>query len=182
MSLTVAAGGIHPTTESCIAALQWLHPRAECANILEIGCGSGVLSVIAADIWQAPVLAADMVPKAVADTAELAQRSGLEGRITAIRSEGFRHELIGSRAPYDLIICNLVAATLIGLAADVKKHLAPGGTVLLSGILAWLAEDVETAYKSCGLNIIWKNSSLSWNSYLLCHEGETKEWPPVTKA
>lgn len=172
MNLTVAVGGIHPTTESCIEALVWLHERAGCKNILEIGSGSGVLSVIAAKIWQAPVLAVDMVEKAVEATTQLARENQLESLITAIRSEGFRHQSIAQKAPYDLIICNLVAQTIIALTADIKKSLAPDGYVLVSGVLQWLAEDVEAVFKSVKLEIMYKNSHMSWNSYILRHASD----------
>jgi ribosomal protein L11 methyltransferase len=153
--------------------LHTLHERESFQNILEIGSGSGILSVIAAQIWQAPVLAVDIIEKAVADTAALARQNGLENLITAARSNGLGNPLILQCSPYDLIIGNLVAETLIRLAADIKKSLAPGGYVLLSGTLEWLAQDVEAAYSQVGLKIMHKNSRLSWSTYVLCHEVDT---------
>lgn len=169
MNLIVTADGVHPTTEACIAALEWLHARHQFENILEIGCGSGILSVIAANIWQAPVLAVDMVEKAVIDTRALALKHHQQHRITTVRSDGFSHTLIKEKAPYDLIICNLVAATLISLMTDIKKSLALDGYALISGTLEWLASDVDAALESTKLKIVNKNIALSWVTYIVCH-------------
>jgi ribosomal protein L11 methyltransferase len=173
MSIAIATAGLHPTTEACLEALQWLQERAQCANILEIGCGNGILALAAASIWDTQVLAADISEKAVADTIENINKYQMESKVTAIRSDGFGHRLIAQRAPYGLIICNLLAKTLVSIAADLKKHSAPGGYVLMSGALSWLGADTETAYKALGFEIIKKTSFHNWNSYVLCHKADT---------
>lgn len=169
MSLTVAAHEIHPAAQGCIEALQWLHERRDFANILEIGSGSGILSAIAARIWQAPALATDISEQAVAATARLMADQGLRDWVTCLRSDGFRHPAIAGRAPYDLIIANLVAKTLISMVSDIQKHLAPEGIALVSGVLEWLAADAEAAFHAAGLKITSKTINLSWATYILCH-------------
>ena len=65
MPLAINTQHLHPASALCLEALQWLHAREEFANILEIGCGSGILSVACASIWDANIIAADISPKAV---------------------------------------------------------------------------------------------------------------------
>jgi ribosomal protein L11 methyltransferase len=167
MAMTVEIAGLHPATVCCIEALQWLHGQRQCANILEIGCGSGVLSVVAAGLWQAGVLAADIAPQAVADTQQLSREQGMAGRITAIRSDGFKEPLIRKRAPYDLIICNLLAEPIAQWAPEMQSHLTKDGVCLLSGILAWLAPTLEDTYKSLGFEIIHTISRSPWMTYVM---------------
>ena len=167
MSITVSTEGIHPTTEACIGLLHQLHQQRSVSNVLEIGCGSGVLSLLCAQIWDCRVLAADISAQAVADTQKLMQQAGCDDRVNTLRSDGFSHETIHAHAPYDLIVANLVAGTLIRLVADIRSHLAPGGVVVLSGALSWLAGDVEAALHTQNFTVISKISHLSWNSYIL---------------
>ncbi len=174
MPLAIDATGLHPTTDMCLKTLQWLEERRDFSNILEIGCGNGILSLAAASVWRAPVLAVDISEKAVADTQGQIAACGLSELVTALRGDGFNDPRIHARAPYDLIICNLLAETLVRLAPDIKSHLAPGGYALLSGSLAWLAGGVEETCLGLGFEIVHKTGVSPWQSWVLCHNGVTK--------
>lgn len=163
MPIALTAQGAHPSTELCLEALQWLQSRAECANILEIGCGNGILSVAAAAAFGAPVLAADISPNAVADANENIAAHGLDGMVSVIRADGLNHKEIRARAPYDLIIANLLPELHVRLAGEIRTHLAPGGHLLLAGSLAWLAEGVEQAYTGLGFELIEKFDNPPWH-------------------
>lgn len=171
MDIAIATENIHPSTESCLEALQWLNERADFSNILEIGCGSGILSVACASIWDANIIAADISPKAVEDTQANIAGYDLQDRMRVVRSDGFAHDAIISAAPYDFIICNLLAELQARFAPDVKKMSAPEGMVLLSGILAWKAPETELAYTGLGFEIAHKIEKSPWVTLLLSHNG-----------
>ena len=163
---------LHPTTECCLEALQWLRAHYDCERILDIGCGSGILSLVAAGLWNATdrpvqVLAADISPEAVANTEQLSTQHGMTRCITVIRSDGFKDARIRDHSPYDLIICNLLAEPIIAWAPQMQSHLAPNGLCLLSGILAWFAEDAEIAYKNMGLEAIHRIDRSPWVTLML---------------
>lgn len=180
--IQIDAVGLHPSTLSCLEVLEWLHEREQFNNILEIGCGSGVLSVVSAGVWDAKVLAADISEKAISDCVENIKTYGLESHVTAIRSDGCNHKEIEKSAPYDLIICNLLAELHARIAPDIKKHCKTNGYLLLSGILAWKAAEVESAYLGLGFDIVRKIESSPWNSYVFCNTTDTIKKPPFTKA
>lgn len=173
MPFTLDTEGAHPATIASLEALHWLHERHDFANILEIGSGNGILAIAAANIWDAQVLAADISEQAVADTSANIAAYQLENQLKVVRSDGFGHPAIAQNAPYDLIICNLLADTHLKLALELKKHSTPDGWVLLSGILSWRAADVEAAYSGLGFEIIEKSTNSPWQSYLLCHNSHT---------
>lgn len=165
MSLELAMDGVHPTTVCCLEALQGMTETHRFARILDMGCGSGILSVLAVHWWGAQVVAADIADEAVAHTQALAKEKGLD--ITAVRSDGFSHPLIGERAPYDLIIFNLLAEVHIRFAPEVKAHLAPGGVCVLSGILRWLEPAVVEAYEGLGFACVERIGHEPWVTLVL---------------
>jgi ribosomal protein L11 methyltransferase len=173
MTIAIDTIGLHPASVLCLEAMHWLHEKTDATNILEIGCGNGILSVAAASIWGAKVIAADISPNAVADTTANIARHGLEAFITAVRSDGFDHPEIRQNAPYDLILCNVLAELLARLGPDIKKSLKTNGYIIMSGILAWKAPELELAYKGLGFEIAHKISNSPWNCYILCHNCKT---------
>ncbi len=167
MDIAIDTIGAHPATELCISALQWLHERQDYFNILDMGCGNGILSVVAATVWDARVLAVDISEKALTDAAAHIKANRLEDRITLVRSDGFLTPEIAQRGPYDLIIINLLAEFLVEMAPKVKEQLASGGFALISGMLAWKAADTERTYLNLGFEIIEQFANSPWHSTLI---------------
>lgn len=172
MTVPIDTAGIHPTTISCLEALQWLQGVHAFARVLDMGCGDGLLSQAAAGMWKADVLAADIAPEAVEATRRQSAALGMEGLITAIRSDGFQHALIKERAPYDLILFNLLAEPIVQMAPQVRQSLAPGGICLLSGILEWMAAEVEAAYRALGFETLHQITRTPWRTYILRRQKE----------
>jgi ribosomal protein L11 methyltransferase len=156
--------GIHPSTAGCLEALGWLHERIAPARVLDMGCGNGILAATAALLWDAPVLAADISPKALEDAATRLSAQGLSERVQLVRSDGFSAPLIRQQAPYGLIIANLLAELQLSLAAEMKKHLAPGGHLLLSGVLRWKLAEVQAAFSSLNIEFIHEIEHSPWVS------------------
>ena len=127
--------GEHATTQGCLLALGRLAGRRRLRRVLDLGCGSGILAIAAAKLGAARVIAADNDPVAVAVARENATRNRVGHRIRCLTSEGYRNPLLSAFGPYDLILANILADPLCALARECARHLAPGGTAVLSGLL-----------------------------------------------
>lgn len=129
--------GSHPTTGGC---LRWLagHPP-QGLEVIDYGCGSGILAVAAAMLGARRVQATDLDPQALRATADNAARNGVADRVTVC-------EAAALVAPVDLILANILAPVLIDLAPRLQALLRPGGVLLLSGVLESQLENVVSAY------------------------------------
>jgi ribosomal protein L11 methyltransferase len=158
--------GAHPATELCIRGLQWLQARQAVENVLDMGCGNGILSVVAASVWDARVLAVDISPQALSDARQRIADNHMENRIELLRSDGFIERRVSERGPYDLILLNMLAEFAVSQAQSVKACLRPGGFVMLSGILAWKAADTELTYSNLGFEKLETFSDSPWQASL----------------
>ncbi|NBX04032.1 MAG: methyltransferase domain-containing protein [Alphaproteobacteria bacterium] len=182
--MQIETEGLHPATELCFLALQWLQNEGEFANILDVGCGNGILSVLCAHLWDARVLAVDISEQAIIDTQTRVKNDQLSDKISVFRSDGFQNEEILARSPFDLIMINLLAEPIFSWAGEVKKHLSGGGYVYLGGILQWKTEQIAEAYTSLDFEIKQEFKESPWCGLLLCHKSDTKKaekYPPCNK-
>ena len=132
--------GTHPSTALC---LEWLDARLRSgAGIIDYGCGSGVLGIAAAMLGAVRVDAFDIDPQALLATAENAAANGVGACLTV------HADAAGLPARADVLVANILARTLCELAADFAARIAPGGSILLAGILAEQAEAVACVYAS----------------------------------
>lgn len=160
--------GHHGTTLGCLTALDALATSGVHAkNTVDIGCGTAVLGMAAARIWPEHVLASDIDPVAVETAAANVTANGLEGRVTCLEAAGFGHPQLIAAAPYDLIFANILKAPLIGLAPDMGRYCAPGGHVILSGILNEQADDVIAAYLPQGFELASRKSFGDWTTLVM---------------
>ena len=139
--------GTHPTTALC---LHWLDGH-DCRNlnVLDYGCGSGVLGIAAALKGAKRVTCVDIDPQALQATADNAARNHCSGRIHC-RAPNLVTQP-GAAEHVDVVLANILAGPLIELAAHLVASLAPGGWIVLSGILEEQAEQVAAAYSDhCG--------------------------------
>ncbi len=146
--------GHHGTTLGCLQALDRLEATGlRCARIADIGCGTAVLAMAAAHLWPdaAPLLASDIDAVAVEVATANLEVNGMTGRVRCVEAAGFAHPELAAAAPFDLIVANILMGPLIELAPDMAAHLAPGGHVVLSGLLVDQAEAVQAAYGEVGL-------------------------------
>lgn len=153
--------GLHPTTRGCLALLQVVDPMP--ARVLDVGCGSGILALAALRLGAERAIGVDTDPLAVEATRANAERNGLGDRIEA--SVGALPSIAGDR--YELVLANLVAAVLVDIAARLAAHLAPGGTLLASGIIEPRAAEVQDAMRDAGLHIVERRVDREWVSLRL---------------
>jgi ribosomal protein L11 methyltransferase len=157
--------GQHATTAGCLAALDRLErDGARFTNIADIGTGTGLLAFAARSLWQeAKGIATDVDPIAVDVARENAAINGVKlghapGELLLAAADGMDSPMLAARAPFDLIIANILAGPLIELASDFAKALAPGGIVVLAGLLDTQADAVARAYKKLGLKLVDRGS------------------------
>jgi ribosomal protein L11 methyltransferase len=126
--------GTHATTRGCLEMLSRLDP-AETKNTVDVGCGTGILAMAAAKLWQRPILGGDNDPQAVEVAIENAGLNEVARLCRYHVSVGLRAPELSTPAPYDLIIANILAGPLMDLAEEFAAATRPGSRVLLSGLL-----------------------------------------------
>jgi len=127
--------GHHETTAQCLSVLSDLARKRGFTNVLDLGCGTGLLAIGAAVLWKRAVLASDIDPVAVEVTIANARANRVAPMIRAVVADGLSHPTLAAGAPYDLIIANILAGPLTRLAPGITAALAPAGVLVLSGLL-----------------------------------------------
>jgi ribosomal protein L11 methyltransferase len=145
--------GHHESTRGCLLALDALSRRGRPRACLDLGCGSGILAIAMAKLWRARVLACDIDPLAVAITQENARLNGVGPAVRAALSDGASRRNLFHWAPYDVIAANILAAPLSAMAGDLKGVLAPGGRLILSGLLRSQERAVLARYRARHLRL-----------------------------
>lgn len=154
--------GHHETTAGCLEYISELVGTGVPLNVLDIGTGTGVLAIAVAKLTRVNVLASDIDPVAVDVTKANAKANGVGPFITALTARGFGHTGLRARAPYDLIIANILARPLVSLAPAFRAHLRPGGTLILSGTLRTQENMVAGAMRMQGLKLVSRKPKGDW--------------------
>lgn len=165
-----AFGSEHQTTKSCLKAISELNKmQVPHSNILDMGTGSGILSLACAALWKdtTKITAVDIDEEAVWVTRQNAEDNGLQNFITTEVSNGYQSDLVKSNAPYDIIIANILARPLIEMAPDLYKSLKTGGYCILSGFVKDQEDWVITAHRDLGLEPVKIYELDNWRAALL---------------
>lgn len=155
LSLTLDAGlafgsGEHGSTRGCLRALERVAHRRP-RRIVDMGCGSGILAMAAARLLHRRVLAADIEPWSVRVAAGNAALNRLGRMVRCVRSNGWTGAAVRAGGPYDLVFANILARPLCAMARPMGRRLAPGATVILSGLLDNQVRMVLAAHRRQGL-------------------------------
>jgi ribosomal protein L11 methyltransferase len=163
--------GQHATTAGCLGALDELeNNNCDFTNIADIGTGTGLLAFAALSLWpKAKCIATDVDPVAIDVSRENAAINNVKlghgpGELLFAVADGMDSPMLEARATFDLIIANILAGPLIELAPDFAEALAPGGTIILAGLLDTQADAVVSAYEALNFKI---------------HDRGTGEWPAL---
>ena len=157
--------GQHDTTAGCLAALDRLERAGQAFhNIADIGTGTGLLAFAALALWpDARAIATDIDPISIDVTRDNAAVNQVAighqpGQLLLAIADGMDHEMLVARAPFDLLIANILAGPLIELAPRFATSVAPGTTVVLAGLLDSQADAVIAAYEAEGMTVIERGS------------------------
>jgi ribosomal protein L11 methyltransferase len=155
--------GSHPTTQLCLEALEErIQPGME---VIDMGCGSGILSIAALRLGAARASGWDIDPEAVEVARENAVLNGVESRFD-IR-QGSLQRLLTEKQSAMLVAANILASVLREmLRASLASTVRPGGCLLLSGILRDQSDAVETAVRESGLHMVEKKTRGDWVALL----------------
>ena len=159
--------GLHPTTRLCLALVEDLTAATDSApdglldhaSVLDVGCGSGILSIAAGLLGARPILGVDTDPLAVETTRRNALLNGLSDIIDARTGSV---PLTGDDRQFDVVLANLIASLLVDLAVPLSYVVRPGGRLVASGIFRDREPDVRGAFESAGLRILGRKSETDW--------------------
>ncbi|MGZ8397321.1 MAG: 50S ribosomal protein L11 methyltransferase, partial [Rhodoplanes sp.] len=184
--------GHHGTTRGCLLALDRLvkaeagcrrRPRlsrqARRSVALDIGTGSGVLAIAAAKTMRGGVLGSDLDPAAVRVARENTRRNGVCEFVEVIQATGLAASRFKARGPYPLVFANILLEPLKRLAAGVARLLAPGGRVVLSGLLPTHANAALAIYRSHGLRLVQRIVLDGWITLILTRPPRGRLPPPA---
>ena len=143
--------GHHGTTIGCLIAIEREAKTRPIGNALDVGTGSGVLAIALARLAKAHVLASDIDPVATRVAAENVRLNGAAAYVRTITAAGLGGRAFRDTGPYDLVVANILAAPLAALAPAIRRAVAPGGTVILSGLLPEQRARIVATYRGTGL-------------------------------
>ena len=156
--------GQHETTQLCIIAMEDMDMNKK--NVLDIGCGSGILSLIALLLGAEHAVACDIDPGA----ARCAARNAELNNINLSKYEIYTGEISDLlHNKYDIIIANIVADVIIDISPEVKNILSQEGYFIVSGIISERVCDVRDALLKYGFNIKKEYHDNNWHSLVVCH-------------
>ena len=164
---TAFGTGHHGTTRGCLLALDAIARHRKPRHILDLGTGSGILAVAAAKLLHRPVLASDIDARSTAAARANATLNGVGGLITAIHAADLRSSEIVRRAPFDLVMANILLRPLQRLAAPLARQLTPNARLVLSGILSAQQSATISAYRSQGLMLERSFSVDGWSTLVM---------------
>ena len=158
--------GSHATTRLCLTALEKVVKEGD--RVLDLGCGSGILSIAALCLGAKEATAVDIDDKCLTVAYDNAALNGI-GKDTytvkvgnVITDEAMRSQLGGG---YQIVLANIVADVIIALAPMVRSMMAEGGVFLCSGIIDTRAEEVAEKLREAGLELVESRTSEGWYAY-----------------
>ena len=159
--------GSHASTRLCLEGIErYLRPGDE---VLDLGCGSGILSIAALVLGASRAAAVDIDPKAVDVAYENAALNGIgRDRYTVLAGDVLGDPALAAQLAqnrYGLVLANIVADVIIPLSAQVRHYLSPGGVFLCSGIIDTRADEVEQALTRNGLAVLERSTQDNWVAF-----------------
>ncbi len=168
--------GQHETTAGCLAMLDAMKRRGVVSrDIADIGTGTGLLAFAAKHLWPNAYATASDIDEvclpAVIENAELndIKLGDRRGELAMLIADGMEDEFLQQRAPFDLLIANILAGPLIAMAPEFAAAVAPRGHIVLAGLLATQEEGVRAAYHHAGFRLQYRIINGDWSILWLRH-------------
>jgi ribosomal protein L11 methyltransferase len=152
--------GLHPTTRLCLQALEDRADRAPLGRVLDVGCGSGILSIAAVKLVATRALGVDIDPIAIEATEANARHNRVNKRIRA--REG---SIPTDEGPFDTVLANLIAGILVELAGHLADEVVRGGTLVASGIFIDREAEAWSALERAGFTLVRRWHESDWVAF-----------------
>lgn len=159
--------GEHASTAVCLMMLDELAKQRKFLKPLDMGSGSGILTLAMAKTWRTRVVAVDIDDEATTVTARNARKNRLGPLVRAMCGPGYRTPGVTQNGPYDLIVANILARPLCRMAGDLVRNLSPGGIVVLSGLLERDGRRVIQAHRVHGLALLRTRTLNGWQTMMM---------------
>ena len=164
---TAFGSGEHESTAGCLLMLSKLARNFRPKRILDLGCGSGILSIAAAKNWTKKIMAVDIDPEAVKVARANARMNRVHAYVTVKESNGLTGRWVAQAGPFDLVIANILSGPLIKLAANLAGHIERSGFIMLSGLLSHQRSAILNVYRGHGLLLVKTYQLGDWVTLLL---------------
>ncbi len=161
--------GHHGTTLGCLQALDLARRGRRLGRVLDLGTGSGVLAIAALKAGASSVIGTDIERDSVRIARENARKNQVTG-FKVLHCKGGHHPLVQRSAPYDTVFANIILRPLVRLAPEIAALTAPGGVVVLSGLLHEQEPLVRRAYESRGLGLTGRIREDGWSTLIMRRE------------
>lgn len=156
----------HGTTLGCLIALDWLSRLRPLGNVLDLGTGSGVLAIAAAKRG-ARVLATDIEATAVRVARANISLNGAERAVACVQANGLQNRAVSARAPYDLVLANILAEPLMSMADGMRRATGPGAIIVLSGLLQVQGWRVTRRFNTAGFMLRRRIDRAGWTTLVM---------------
>ncbi len=163
--------GHHASTAGCLEALDRLCHQRSFSNVLDLGTGSGVLAIAMAKAQNCRVLASDCDRVAIMSAGANVAINGVGAHVETVCAAGFDDPVFAERAPFDLIMANILASPLIVLAPDIARHCNRQSIVVLAGLLNTQRDTVVDAFLAQGLHCFAPIERGDWTTLVLRRSG-----------
>ena len=174
--------GHHGTTKGCLEALAEQMRTRRFANVLDIGTGSAVLAIAAIKAGATRALGTDIDEESIRVANENRVNNRVGRSLKLLVADGANHPEIRERAPYDLVMANILANPLVGLSRDIAALTAPGGRIILSGLLNFQEPQVRAAYQNRGLALIGRRRLNGWSTLVFARPRRPATPTPSTRS
>lgn len=165
---TAFGTGHHGTTQGCLEALEFLHKEGgKFKSIIDIGTGTGILAIACAKLFGLPVIATDNDAEAILKASENIRVNDCESHVSVFQADGLTHPNLLIHQPFDLVIANILANTLIELSPSIAQVTQQGSILILSGLLKDQAESVLSAFRVYGFHLTKEIIHDDWATLIL---------------